>query len=270
MTARIRVLTQNLWGVRGDWAARREVLAAGLSEYSPDLIAFVESIKTEDYDQVRDLIGPKMFVQHQGAREPDGQGASIASRWPIRETFELDLHVTDRTSDFACTALVAEIEGPSPFGRVLFANHMPQWQVNFEVERERQALATARFLEERVREQPAHVVLAGDFGDAEASSQRFWAGRQSLDGTSVCYRDAWESAHGDAAGETFTPRNALVADWDWPFRRVDFVFIRCGDHGGPTLQVESCELAFDTPVGGVWASDHFGVLADLVPPHRRS
>jgi hypothetical protein len=39
---------------------------------------------------------------------------------------------------------------------------------------------------------------------------RFWTGRQPLDGTSVCYRDAWVSAHGDAPGLTFTPENALV------------------------------------------------------------
>ncbi len=53
---------------------------------------------------------------------------------------------------------------------------------------------------------------------------------------SVCYRDAWESAHPGEPGD---------------------------EHGGPTLAVQTCTLAFDEPVDGVWASDHFGVLADL-------
>lgn len=97
---------------------------------------------------------------------------------------------------------------------------------------------------------------------------RFLTGRQSLNGISVCYRDAWESTHPGDAGETFTPRNPLVADWDFPFRRLDYVLVRCGEHGGPTLQVRSCERIFDEPVGGVWASDHFGVVADLVIPSR--
>jgi len=30
--------------------------------------------------------------------------------------------------------------------------------------------------------------------------------------------------------------------------------------------IESCHRIFDEPVDGVWASDHFGLLADLVLP----
>ena len=54
--------------------------------------------------------------------------------------------------------------------------------------------------------------------------------------------------------ETFTPRNPLVYDWDWPFRRLDYVLVRCGGHGGPTLAVARCERIFDEPVEGVWAA----------------
>jgi hypothetical protein len=39
--------------------------------------------------------------------------------------------------------------------------------------------------------------------------------------------------------------------------------VRCVPHGGPTLDIRAWELAFDEPVDGVWASDHFGVVADL-------
>ena len=35
---------------------------------------------------------------------------------------------------------------------------------------------------------------------------------------------------------------------------------------GPTLEVAHCQRVLDGPVNGVWASDHFGVLADLVLP----
>jgi endonuclease/exonuclease/phosphatase family metal-dependent hydrolase len=76
--------------------------------------------------------------------------------------------------------------------------------------------------------------------------------------------------HPGEPGETFTPRNPLVYDWDWPFRRLDYVLVRCGEHGGPTLAVSSCERIFDEPVDGVWASNHFGVVADLELPSRRS
>jgi hypothetical protein len=41
--------------------------------------------------------------------------------------------------------------------------------------------------------------------------------------------------------------------------------VRCGRHG-PSLQIVGCARIFDEPVGGVWASDHFGVVADLAAP----
>jgi hypothetical protein len=40
---------------------------------------------------------------------------------------------------------------------------------------------------------------------------------------------------------------------------------RCGDHG-PTLDVTACERLFDKPIDGVWASDHFGIVAELAIP----
>ena len=48
-------------------------------------------------------------------------------------------------------------------------------------------------------------------------------------------------------------------------RRIDYVFVRC-DEFGPTLPIADCRLAFDEPVGGAWASDHLGVVADLETP----
>jgi endonuclease/exonuclease/phosphatase family metal-dependent hydrolase len=48
-------------------------------------------------------------------------------------------------------------------------------------------------------------------------------------------------------------------------RRIDYVLVRSGIHG-PTLTVQSCNRLLDSPVAGVWASDHFGVVADLGTP----
>jgi endonuclease/exonuclease/phosphatase family metal-dependent hydrolase len=268
----MRVLTLNLWGRRGQWDERRAVLVDALGELRPDLVAFQEAVVTEEYDQAAELLGGEFHLAHQTEREPGedgverGQGTSIASRWPLGDVREVDLHVTARTAGFACTTLVAEVD--TPVGPLVVANHVPSWQLNFEHERELQALAAARALEDLAGSR--HVVLAGDLtADPDSAGARFLCGRQSLDGTSVCYRDAWESVHGAEPGETFTPRNPLVSDWDWPFRRLDYVFVRCGEHGGPTLEVMGCERVLDEPVNGVWASDHFGVMADLELPRVR-
>jgi endonuclease/exonuclease/phosphatase family metal-dependent hydrolase len=217
---------------------------------------------------VADLLAPGYHVVYQRDPEKDGQSAAIASRWPLERVHEVDQRVSRRISS-ATVTLLAEITAPQPFGSVLFVNHLPCWQLNFEYERELQAVRAARRIEDCLAERPAHVILAGDLTDPpDSASVRFWTGRQSLSDYSVCYRDAWESIHRDEPGDTYTPDNAILADWDWPFRRLDYVLVRCGDHGGPTLQIMGCERIFDRAVGGVWPSDHFGVIAELAIPFR--
>jgi endonuclease/exonuclease/phosphatase family metal-dependent hydrolase len=261
----IRVMTLNLWGHSGGWSDRRQVLVDGLRALAPDLVAFQEAIRTDDHDQVVDVLGPDMHVAHHPIRV-DGSGISIASRWPIERLTELDLRVTARIGDFPAAALAVEIEAPAPIGRLLFVNHLPAWALDHEYERELQAVIAARFIDEAVAGRDVHVVLAGDLdADPTASSVRFWTGRHALDGMSVCYRDAWESVHPEEPGHTFTPADPLMAPYapDWPFRRIDYIFVRCAEHAGSSLAIAGCELAFSEPVGGIWASDHFGVLADV-------
>jgi endonuclease/exonuclease/phosphatase family metal-dependent hydrolase len=264
----VRVLTMNLWALGGDWPRRRAVLVDGLRRLRPDLVAFQEAIRTDRYDQAAELLGNGYRLVHQSAREPDGQGITIASRWPVVAVREVDLQVTPRSAGFACATLIARIAVPPPVGEVVFANHLPSWQPRLEYERELQTVLAARALE-RLAGDHTHVVVAGDLdADPGCASVRFWLGRQSLSGTSVCYRDAWEAAGPGGPGDTFTPDNPLVADPDWPFRRIDHILVRCADHGGPTLAIRACRRVFDEPVDGAWASDHFGVLADLAVPAR--
>jgi endonuclease/exonuclease/phosphatase family metal-dependent hydrolase len=274
-TGGVRVATLNLWGRRGEWDGRRRVLVEGFRELEPDLVAFQEAVVGDGYDQVAALLGPGYHVAHQTDREAgrggdceDGQGISVASRWPLGEVWEPDLNVTSRTEDFACGTIIVEVFAPEPVGLLLFVNHLPNWQLTFEHERELQTVVVGRAIEKIVEGRNLHVVLAGDLdATPDAASVRFWRGRQSLGGMSVCYRDAWGSTHPDEPGHTFTAENPLVTaeNWDWELelgRRIDHVFVRCTDHG-PTLDIRDCERIFDEPVDGVWGSDHFGVVADL-------
>ncbi|WP_107658584.1 endonuclease/exonuclease/phosphatase family protein [Nocardia suismassiliense] len=262
MSPDLRVVTLNLWGRRGDWPQRRALLRAGFAELKPDVVAFQEAIYRADDDQVAEVLDTGWHIAHQTNRGTEGSGVSIASRWPIRDVREIDLRVSDRTADTPLTTLLAEIETPD-LGPVVLANHKPSWQLNYELERQRQAVLVARTLESA----PSHVVIAGDFDAVpDSASLRFWTGRQSLQETSVCYWDAWSTVHPELVGHTFSPTNALVSDGtEMPLergRRTDYILVRSGDRG-PTLDITDCRLIFDQPHDGVWASDHFGVLADL-------
>jgi endonuclease/exonuclease/phosphatase family metal-dependent hydrolase len=267
----VRVATLNLWSVGGAWNGRRKVLAEGFRILQPDLIGFQEAYKTADRDTVREIVDPEYHVVHQTTGLiGDGNCAAIASRWPVKSVHELDQQLGERTADFPATTLLAEVDAPAPIGPLLFVNHLPSWKPQLEHERELQTVAAARRVEELVAERPAHVVLVGDLDAVpEAASIRFLSGLQSLGGTSVSYRDAWETAHPGESGHTFALRNPLMTEESDVVqevgRRIDYVFVRAGDHG-PSLEISGCELLFAEPVNGVWASDHFGVVAELALP----
>jgi endonuclease/exonuclease/phosphatase family metal-dependent hydrolase len=266
----MRVVTLNLLAPdQAEYERRRPVLAAGLRALDADVVALQETVA----GQVGDLLGDGWHVAPHSGRSPDGVGAVLASRWPLGEVREVDLRLTPRTADFPwCAAVLAEVRGPEPLGPLLVVHHKPSYQWDYGIERERQAVRTAREVEAVAAGR--HVVVLGDFDDRpESAAMRFWTGRQSLDGVSVCYEDAWAAAHPDSApgdGHTFTPVNPLVRAGEMPLergRRIDYVLVRCTSHG-PTLDVVGCALVLAEPVDGVWASDHFGVVADLeLPAH---
>ncbi len=41
------------------------------------------------------------------------------------------------------------------------------------------------------------------------------------------------------------------------------LFDRHGAHGGFAMNITACHKDFDEPFQGVWASDHFGLVAGL-------
>jgi endonuclease/exonuclease/phosphatase family metal-dependent hydrolase len=266
----IRVLTFNIWGMHGDWESRRKIISEGIRRLQPDIIAFQEVIVKPGYDQVATLIDDEAYQilhQQQGLLDDNHyHAAAIASRWAIKNTAEVNLHVSPRTSRYPSTSLVAQIACPSQIGDIAFVNHGPSYQWFAEYERELQAVTAAQEIERRIREwNVAHVIVAGDFNaEPDAASTRFWTGKQSLQETSVAYQDTW-TVGSKQPGYTFAPSNPLTT-YDEPHnerpKRIDYILVRCEEHG-PTLATESVSLAFNKPVHGLYASDHFGVIADL-------
>jgi endonuclease/exonuclease/phosphatase family metal-dependent hydrolase len=269
-----RVLTLNVFAHQhADGARRHEVVRDGLARLSADVLALQEVTRTARFDQVADLVGDRYsVVDHPGASD-DGVGACLAVRWPVVSVDVLDLTRVPGGNAVPWSATVAvEVAAPEPWGPLLLVHHKPTFELDREAVRERQSVAAARFVEELVADRPdVPVVLLGDLdASQDAASVRFWTGRQSLEGTSVRYEDAWAARHGDDPGHTFTPANPLVRAGTMPSaagRRIDYVMVRSGSHG-PLLEVADCRLVLDQPVDGTWASDHFGVCADLRRPPR--
>lgn len=264
-----RVYTHNIYARRADWPQRRELLVAGIAELRPDVVLFQEEVLTADYDQTADILGPGWHIVHsEGRSEQESSGISVASRWPVASTEEIDLTVGGPPIDeFAWAALLVTIDAPC--GALRVVNHFPDAAADREAERERQAVVVARRLRELSAEDDIPTILAGDLdAEPDAASVRFLLGRQSLAGESTVFVRAWDVVHPGEPCWTLDPANDLVAGTmpGWPYREIDHILVQCRRDGLASLLVESCERVHDRPRDGVWASDHYGLVADLVVP----
>jgi endonuclease/exonuclease/phosphatase family metal-dependent hydrolase len=267
---RLSVLTCNVYSpANPDWDRRVRLLSRVFHRLSPDVVALQE-VPVDRQDILDELLGPGYHFSHFSRPSPDGIAGTLATREPHRLVTELDQRISALAAETLPWCATTVIELDSVVGPLLVAHHKPSWPFPAERDRERQALRAARWLEDHLngRSDGVHVVVLGDFdATPDAASMQFWRGRQSLAGTSVCYQDCWEYAHpyDPDPGYTFDLVNPLARAGEVATavsRRIDYILVRAGLHG-PTLLTQSCCRVFDEAVEGVWASDHFGVLAEL-------
>jgi endonuclease/exonuclease/phosphatase family metal-dependent hydrolase len=270
----LRVLAINTWNTTGD-PRRIELLNGELRRLAPDLIAFEEVIQTSELNQLDQLlIGTGLHGTHQVEVMPSTPpwvehygGSAVATRWPHRVAEVLDLRLSD-AQDVPWATLAVSVPIPN-VGELLFVSASTSWRLEAESARERQAVALSDLDARHRGELP--TIIAGDFNATpEASSIRYLTGQQSINGRSAHYHDAWAVA-GNGPGYTWdidnpNARSEMQAIVRQPNhrRRIDYVFVGSWyAHPNAHCYIESAQLAFDEPIDGVWASDHFGVLVDL-------
>lgn len=267
--AGLRAVTLNVYGpANPDWERRHPLLRKTLRNLDADVIALQE-VPVDDPGFLDDLVGPGFHFAHFSRPSGDGVAGTLATRWPHAHVTELDLRLTERAADALTWSATVLVEMDTPLGTVVVAHHKPSWPFPFEHEREAQAVLAARALETHIGDREVHALVLGDFdATPDSASLSFWRGRRAVDGISVCYQDAWEYLHPDDSGRTFDRENPLVRDGEVATavsRRIDYILVRAGLHG-PTLEARDCRRILDRPVDGVWASDHYGVMADLALP----
>lgn len=264
----VRVMTMNVFApANPDWDRRHPLIARTLADLAPDVLALQE-VPLDSPDVLRSFVGDH-HLTHFASTSEDGVGGTLATRWPHRVLARVDLGITRRARETLPWTETLIVELDTPVGQLVVAHHKPSWPFPAESERLQQATMAARRLEEEVAGRQVHAVVLGDFdATPDSASMQFLRGRRPVDGFSVCYQDAWEYAHPREPGFTFEVSNPLVAQGEVGnavTRKIDHVLVRSGLHG-PTLRVADCRLVLDHPVDGVWASDHYGVLADLILP----
>jgi endonuclease/exonuclease/phosphatase family metal-dependent hydrolase len=274
---RVRILTLNVLNLEGD-PRRQEVLNSELRRLSPDIVSLQEVVKTDEHDQLAALLeGTGLQGTHQSEvlpypmpRQERFGGTAVATRWP-HSVVEIVDHRTEPDGIQPWCTLATIVEIPDE-GEVLFIASTLNASLAGTAAREREAVVLTELDDRHRRALP--TIIAGDLNSTPDSAPiRYLTGRQSLEGRSVFFHDAWEVA-GEGPGTTWNPDNPLVSELQEIIvrqpgglrLRIDYVlvgFLQHGDHSGSQARIQQASLAFEQPVDGLWPSDHFGVLVDV-------
>ena len=274
-----------------DWERRRHEIVAWLDHLDPDIVCLQE-VWAQDDDPgtahwLAEHAGVDWHVAFGGAPFhetlwPDAAlrfGSAVLSRWPIEHAAFHRLPVTE-DAETAATHVPWELLHVQTVGLDVFSTHLaaaPTWGRD----RQQQVLA----IDEHVRaargdkdellaygqrrpDMPA--ILCGDFNaEPDSDEIRFLTSLTALDGRTAYWQDAWRVA-GEGPGWTQDWRaNPIASGMNIPRKRVDYVFV--GDpfwRDGGGGRVLSAAPAFHEPLTGVVASDHAGLVVDVVWPQR--
>jgi endonuclease/exonuclease/phosphatase family metal-dependent hydrolase len=275
----VRVVTWNVQGRAGQWRQRHDAIAAVLDDLAPDVVTLQESwVEPDGATQADNLAGELGMHAVSAAglagfdRYPDAAYwvvNAVMSRWPVAVEVAQPL-CDEHGAPTWRHALVARVQRPADEGGefVVVGTHLEHGLDRSATRRAQLThLATlvAGVLGDRAtRAANLPAVLAGDLNAVPWSDEI-----RGLTGASVplvdglVFVDAWEAAGNTDRGATWSAANPRVPKRAvYPDRRLDYVMVSWPRRQGAG-HVAACHLAGTEPVDGVWASDHFCVVADI-------
>ncbi len=278
----LRVVTLNLWGLEAPLDRRLALASRQLRTLEPDVVCLQEVQPMSGERTTAHVIGEALGMEVQyaeactwdegtwGDDTPAGsQGLAILTRQPLLD------------------AGVLELPDPRPGDvRILLSGQVkteadPVWvhtthlhyRLDDGVAREEQVLAIDRQLRDFGRDNTSPPqILCGDFNaPPDADEMRFLRGLTTLAGRRTHFQDAWLRLHrepgpgdGPAQGITWSSENELTRplrslDID---RRIDYILATSRKKDGRATILD-CKVVLTDRDGGVCASDHYGVMAEI-------
>ncbi|HEU0037463.1 MAG TPA: endonuclease/exonuclease/phosphatase family protein [Kofleriaceae bacterium] len=267
---RLKLLTFNTWGRTGPWAKRRALIVDGIRALAPDVVGLNEVWDDADgnlADELATALGGTWHVHHAPAYElAPGRtcGNAILARHPIEggEGWRIPEPKGDTGRNLVHGVVV------TPWGRLpVFVTHL-SWMFHQSAARLLQLQQVRAWIGERAPiergEAPSQTlppVLMGDMNaEPESDEIRFVRGLMA-DPTGFYMADCF-AIRGEGTGHTWHRDNVYAAREHYPDRRLDYIFVRAPDrwHRGEPL---ACRVVLDEPREGVFASDHYGVYAEI-------
>ena len=264
----MRVLSWNLWWRYGPWEQRREAIAATLTEVGPDLCGLQEVWGGPGGNLAADLArrvgmhwcwAPATKASSAGGEELS-LGNAILSRWPILAQAETALPVGD-LADESRVAVHARVDAPG--GTLPMVTTHLTYGPGRSALRVAQVRTLAQFIADHAADRAYPPVVTGDLNSEPGSDEMRLLGGLLTDPAvpGQVLVDAWRYADPADPGFTWDHHNGYQARSAIPDSRIDYVLIGLPRQGRG--KVRSAELAGAAPVGDVWPSDHFAVVAEL-------
>jgi endonuclease/exonuclease/phosphatase family metal-dependent hydrolase len=254
---RLRIATWNVWARYGPWQAREPVITSALARHEPDLVVLIEAWQTDEDDQARRFAAELGLAHHAFAG-----GLAILSAWPIGQIEERTLespHGTGPDNGYGAV-LFARIDGPRGLVQV-FATTLA-WRPDHSGVRQQQVRELAGFVAQ-VQRRRCPTIVCGDFNaDPSSDEIRMLTGHADIGVPGLVFHDAWAMSGSGDHGYTWSSSNPWAAPVLWPDRRIDYILSAYPRRGGAGHPIE-CRLIGTEPVDGIFASDHFGLVADL-------
>lgn len=268
----LRWATWNLWAVGPAWAARSAAAATILAEVGADLLCLQEARRDATGDvaaALADELGLHLIRGEPcGAEWWSGRtGVAMAvdnvvlSRWPAAE-ISLQALPGVAGSPERRTALHVRVETPEACLRVV-STQLTSSPLDSR-RRVAQVTALAAHLARERRADEA-VLVAGDMNaEPDSDEMRLLCGHKTappVEGHVLM--DLWRFAEPGSRDATWDRANPHVAASREPSARID-VLLAAPIPRGVLPEVGSIDRFATGPVDGVWASDHAGVVADLL------
>lgn len=260
--APLKVVTINLLSDLERWGERRELLAAELSALQPDLVAVQEVALPENTAAwLGSRLGMQVFMQPKTGQGGETEGIAILSRLPVESADWLDLGSQDRVAQ-RVRVRHAEQE-------LIFTNGHFYLHPGAVPERRRQV---ERLLDWLAPCEGQGIIVCGDFNCPPECEEIALMHRK--------FTSAFSAAWGHEPVYTMpTPLkrpllNKLTSVFGflsdlhpaylrpWVHATLDYIFV------SPQIQVLAAGLAFNNPAPhdpALFASDHYGLYAELVP-----
>jgi endonuclease/exonuclease/phosphatase family metal-dependent hydrolase len=273
------------------WDRRRHEIVAWLDELQPDVACFEEVWESDSTENTARWIAAQLpsagyevafggagFPTSFGGDPSTTFGSAVLSRWPIDASEYHRLPVADGAEAFVA-GIPWELLQVHTAGLDVFACHLAPAPTHGP-HRRLQVLAIDEIIRDARGRRDAlprgplaagemPPILCGDFNaEPDSDEIRFLSSLTVLEGRTTYFQDAWRVA-GEGPGHTQDWRgNELAAGLNVPRKRIDYVFV-----GDPFMRagagrVLAAELAFHTTKTGVLASDHAGLVVDVLWPAR--